>query len=53
MRYFFNKLKSRRSVGDSAPKPPLASGGWGLCRRLGALPPAPGLLFPLNLRVNF
>jgi len=28
-------------------KPPLASGGWGLCSQ------TPELLFSLNLRVNF
>jgi len=36
MLYFFekkkkkDKLENRRSVGGSAPKPSLASGGWGL-----------------------
>ena len=30
------------AAGVFAPRPPLASGGWGLClRRLGALPPDP------------
>jgi len=31
MLYFFEKWRNRRSVGGSASKPPLASGGWGLC----------------------
>jgi len=28
--FFGKNCKNRRNVGDSAPKPPLASGGWGL-----------------------
>jgi len=35
--FFGKKCKNRRSFGDSAPKPPLASGGWGP-------PPDPKLL---------
>jgi len=44
----FEKIwKNCRSVGSSAPKYPLASGGYGL------RPQTPKLLLPLNLRVTF
>jgi len=36
--YFLEKtVKNRRSVGGSAPEPPLASGGWGLGSQTPAL----------------
>jgi len=47
MLYIWKKLKNRRNVRGSAPKLPLASGGWGL------FPQTPRLSFPLNLRVIF
>jgi len=41
---FFEKTKrNRRSVGGSAPKPPLASGDWGL------RPQTPKLLLPSHV----
>jgi len=45
--FFEKSWKNRRSVGGSASKPPLASGGWGLC------PQAPELLFQSPVTLIF